>query len=131
MCNVNYLAVLVSAITFFILGGIWYSPKVFGHMWGMAAHIKEKKEGHPKSVYVISFILALISAWVFGCLLGTDGTLEKSMQLSALIGFGCVGTQFGINYLFAGRTWKMLLIDAGYHGVQFLLYGLVFGLWPR
>lgn len=30
---------------------------------------------------------------------------------------------------FANRTTTLWLIDGGYHVVQFLIYGLVFGLW--
>jgi len=50
-----------------------------------------------------------------------------------LRGFGAglcwVATSFGINYLFAGRSLKLWLIDGGYHTLQFTLYGLVLGLW--
>lgn len=34
----------------------------------------------------------------------------------------------GINYQFANRSIKLWLIDGGYHAVQFVLFGLVFGL---
>jgi hypothetical protein len=35
----------------------------------------------------------------------------------------------GINYQFAQRSLRLWLIDGGYHLVQFLLFGLVLGLW--
>ena len=29
--TINYLAVLVSAVIFFIIGGLWYSPALFAN----------------------------------------------------------------------------------------------------
>ena len=40
-----------------------------------------------------------------------------------------VAASFGINYQFANRSLTLWLIDGGYHTVQFLLFGLVLGLW--
>ncbi|MGH9885304.1 MAG: hypothetical protein ACREBE_07235 [bacterium] len=31
--HVNYLAVLVSAVAIFMLGGLWYSPVMFAKQW--------------------------------------------------------------------------------------------------
>ena len=36
---------------------------------------------------------------------------------------------FGINYQFANKTFAIWLIDGGYHVGQFLIYGLILGLW--
>jgi hypothetical protein len=33
--------------------------------------------------------------------------------------------------MFANRPLAVLLIDGGYHVVQFAAFGLVLGLWPR
>lgn len=31
--KINYLAVLVAAISTFLIGGLWYSPLLFGKAW--------------------------------------------------------------------------------------------------
>lgn len=129
MQSVNYLAILVASLSVFFLGGIWYSHNVFGKIWGHEAHMNQKKEGHPKRVYAISLLFSLISATAFAYFLGAEASFEKSMELAVLVGVCWVASSFGINYLFAGRSWKMLLIDAGYHAFQFLIYGIIFGLW--
>jgi hypothetical protein len=33
MEEINYLAVIAAAASAFFLGGLWYSPKVFGAIW--------------------------------------------------------------------------------------------------
>ena len=129
MPEFNYLAILVAALSAFFLGGIWYSHKVFGGIWGHDAHMKEKKNGHPKYVYAFAFLFYLISASAFAWFLGEGASLERSLTLAIVIGSCWVATSFAVNYLFAGRGWRMLLVDAGYHFAQFLLYGLIFGLW--
>ena len=31
--KINYLAVVVAAIAWFVVGSLWYSPLLFGKMW--------------------------------------------------------------------------------------------------
>ena len=51
------------------------------------------------------------------------------MHKGLLVGAGFVAASFGINYQFAQRSFKLWLIDSGYHIVQFMVFGLVLGLW--
>ncbi len=44
------------------------------------------------------------------------------------VGLFWVATSFGVNYLFELKSLKLWLINAGYHTLQFTLYGLIFGL---
>jgi hypothetical protein len=46
-----------------------------------------------------------------------------------MVGGGFVAASFGINYQFANKPFVLWLIDGGYHVGQFLLYGLILGLW--
>jgi hypothetical protein len=39
--SLNYLAVLVAAISTFVLGGLWYSPLLFGKAWMRANNFNE------------------------------------------------------------------------------------------
>ncbi|WP_166432820.1 DUF1761 domain-containing protein [Luteimonas yindakuii] len=124
----NIWIVLLAAVSSFLLGGLWYSPALFGKAWnrengGVPA------AGHPVRVFGVSFGFALVAAVAFAMLVGPSPTLEASLRLGMLAGLGLVAASFGINYQFAQRTFRLWLIDAGYHAAQFLLFGLVFGLW--
>ena len=55
--------------------------------------------------------------------------LSTALAYGLLAGAGMVAASFGINYQFANRSLTLRLIDGGYHTVQFLLFGLVLGLW--
>lgn len=125
----NYWAILVAATTSFMLGGLWYSPVLFGNAWN-TENGGVKPPGHPAKVFGISFVFSLIAATAFAVWLGPVTSLAAALQSGALAGFGIAATSFGINYQFAQRSFKLWLIDGGYHTVQFTLFGLVFGLWP-
>ena len=63
-------------------------------------------------------------------LLGPNPVLSESIRAGLLVGLGFVGMSFGINYQFANRPLSALFIDGGYHTGQFLLFGLILGVWP-
>lgn len=129
MSEINWLAVVVAAVSSFLLGGLWYSPLLFLSAWTRADGRAGPQQGHPARVFGISFLLAFIAAAVFAWLLGPKPPLETSLVKGLAVGAGCVAACFGINYQFADRKPMLAVIDGGYHAVQFVLFGLVLGLW--
>lgn len=123
-------AVLVAALSSFLVGGLWYSPVLFGKLWN-SENGSLPEGGHPAKVFGVSFAFSLVAAAAFAVLVGPSPPLETSMKMGALAGIGLVAASFGINYQFAQRSFKLWLIDGGYHAAQFLLFGVVFGLWPH
>ena len=79
----------------------------------------------------LAFLLSLIAALVFAVFLSHGPDLDWLMGLAAgaTVGLFWVATSFGISYLFEGKSLKLWLINAGYHTMQFTLYGLVIGLF--
>jgi hypothetical protein len=130
--NVNCWSVLVAAISSFVLGGIWYAKPVFGLLWCREAGvdlIKPTKKGHSVIVFTLVFLLSLVAATVFAVFLGPQPSLRFAVTVGLAIGLAWVMTSFGINYLFARRSIKLFFIDGGYHTLQFMLYGIILGLW--
>ncbi len=129
--EINYLAAVLAAISAFILGGLWYSPALFGNAWLRATGLtaEELAKGNPAVVYGVSFVLALIAALVFALFLGPAPALGFAVGAGASAGLCWVGASFGINYMFERKPIGLLLINAGYHTAQFTLYGLILGLW--
>jgi hypothetical protein len=130
MENLNWWAILLAALASFLLGGPWYSNALFGRVWNREAQsTKPPGQGHPAKVFGLSFLFSLIAATAFACWLGPDPALADALGRGLIAGACFVATSFGINYQFANRSTLMWLIDGGYHTVQFLLFGLVLGLW--
>ena len=127
--DINWLATLVAALSAFVLGGIWYGP-LFKQAWCREAGVDPNAAPkHPARVFGGAFVLALVAAIAFAWLLGPAPSLHLGLHHGLLVGACFVATSFGINYGFAQRSLKLWLIDGGYHTLQFLLYGLILGLW--
>lgn len=128
---INCWAVLLAAVLAFVLGAFWYSPYAFGKTWMHESGVNpdSSKGSHKIIVFVVSFFLSLIAATVFAIFVGVRPSFFFAVGMGLSTGLAWVATSFGINYLFAGKSMKLLAIDAGYHTVQFTLYGIVLGLW--
>ena len=128
---INWWAVLVAAVSAFALGGLWYSPAMFGKAWLRETGLTEDQaqSGHPGKVYGLSFLLALLGAAVFAFFLGPQPAFPFAVGVGFVAGFAWVAGSFGINYLFEGKSGRLFLINGGYHTVQYTLIGAILGLW--
>ncbi len=130
MVDVNWLAVIVAALSAVALGGIWYGP-LSRRAWcrenGMDQDAPPQR--HAALVFGIAFALSFLAAAVFAIFLGPKPTLTQSLPSSFAVGLCWVASSFGINYAFAGRSVKLWMIDSGYHFLQFTLYAVILGLW--
>lgn len=128
--GINWLAVLVAALSAFLLGGLWYGP-LFRRVWCRENGIDPNvpPSAHPAKIFGTAFLAALVAASAFAIILRANPPLFIAVHAGFLTGLAYVGMSLGINYAFAGRSLKLWLIDAGYHTLQFTLYGLILGLW--
>lgn len=128
--EINIWAILVAAVSSFFLGGLWYSPLLFLHPWNKAMNRSDSdKQPHPAKTFGLAFLFSLLSAFLFAQLLGPAPDLRYAIHMGFIVGLGFVAASFGINYQFAGRPFSALFIDGGYHTLQFVLFGVVLGLW--
>ena len=76
--QLNYLALFVAALSTFILGGLWYSPAVFGKAWMRENGFKEEdlKNGNMIKIFGLAFILALVSAVNLAMFMGPENNPE-------------------------------------------------------
>jgi len=130
MPEVNWLAVLAAAFSAFLLGGLWYSPALFGKAWQRGAGLTDEqlKGGNPGKIYGGTFVLSLIAAATFAMFLGKL-PVGTATAYGFCAGLTWVAASFGINYLFERRPLPLFLVNGGYHTLQFTLYGLILGLW--
>ena len=72
---------------------------------------------------------SLLAALIFALMLGPTATAAEGLGVGFVVGTFFVATSFAINYAFAQRSVKLWMIDAGYHVLQFSLYGVILGAW--
>src|SRR5437868_3361495 len=70
--SINYLAVIICAIIFMIIGFLWYSPILFAKPWMKLVEKTEKdlKNGAKPHLYVGAFIMALLTNYVLANVIG-------------------------------------------------------------
>ncbi len=127
--DINIWAVLVAALSSFLLGGLWYSPILFLKSWNKAMNREGADDPHPARAFGLGFLFSLGAALVFAHIIGPAPELLYSLHMGLMVGIGLVATSFGINYQFADRPFSALFVDGGYHIGQFALFGLILGLW--
>ncbi|MGH7720027.1 MAG: DUF1761 domain-containing protein [Gemmatimonadaceae bacterium] len=130
MPTVSLLATLVGTVLGFVLGALWYGP-LFGKAWmeehGFTAE-KLRADFNPAKTYGTTFVLGLIAAYVFGMFLGPDPALGFALGAGLAAGICWVATSLATNYLFEGKSVRLMLINGGYHAIRFALIGLAFGV---
>ncbi len=128
MESINWIGAVVGAIAAFGLGAVWYSPAVFGRRWQAAAGLGDDDIASAPMgrTFAIAGIASLVAALVFAAFLGPAGIVFGT-AVGATAGVGWVAASFAINYAFEQKSLALFLINAGYHAVQFTLYGFCIG----
>jgi hypothetical protein len=63
---INFTAILVAAFTSFVVGFIWYNPKVFGTIWMRETGMTEEKarQSSMLKVFGLTFIFSFLLAFI-------------------------------------------------------------------
>jgi hypothetical protein len=128
MGPVNWLAVVLGAAAFFVVGAVWYSV-LFSKAWQKEAGVASGQGTSLPKLLACSFLLELVVSTMFGHLLARTGPSPHVIMMMAL-GFGLtiMTPAIGINYLYQGKSLKLFLIDAGHFVVGMAALGGVFVL---
>jgi hypothetical protein len=130
--TLNWYAIIVATLSNFLIGGLWYSPILFGKAWMRENNFTEedtKKSNMPK-VFGLTFLFSFIMAFNLAMFLNDSKTTTSwGMIAGFLAGFGWVAmAQFVIGQ-FERKTTTYLLINAGYVTISFIVMGLILGVW--
>ena len=128
--NINCLSVIVSAISAFFIGGIWYGP-LFGKAWMKAFNFTEEdlKQRNMGKTFGLSLLLSLFAAFNLEMFIGSEATVGFGTMAGFLAGIGWVATFIGIIYLFEMKSLAAFLINAGYCVVALTTMGTILGAW--
>lgn len=129
---VNWLAVLVAALSMFVIGGLWYSPMVFGRQWQAAAGLSGErlKSGNQAVIFGLAFVFSLLMAANLGFFLAAPAiTVMVAVGYAVAAGLGWAALGLGVIALFERRPLSYFLINGGYLTVAFAVMGLILGLW--
>ena len=127
--HLNYWAIFVSAVSMFVLGGLWY--RVFSAPWMKANGFKDKPPaGNTAKIFGISFVFSVVMAFNLAKFLD-DPTTTAAWGATAgfLAGFGWCFMGIGIICLFERKPWSYVLVNGGFLTVALTVMGLILGAW--
>jgi hypothetical protein len=141
MPHVNYLAILVSGVAIFVLGGLWYSPLLFAKPWTrlMGKNEEEMKAymASPKAkremplMYGMAFVTALVIAWVMAIVVHhfPPPDLLRGIEVGALCWLGFAATTSYATAMFSMQPKALWLINSTYNLVSFVIAGVIVAVW--
>ena len=135
LSDVNWLAVLVAAGAYFVLGAAWYMPKPMASAWTKSLGWEPGEEDTPSvSVYIAPLVTCLISSVAVAMLVvatGTD-TAGEGLTLGLVAGVGIAAAILMVTGWFDPKKAQPLVwaaITAGYHTVGLVIVGLILAVW--
>lgn len=130
--TLNWFAVIVAALSNFLIGGLWYSPILFGMVWMKENNFSDddlKKGNMPKN-FGLTFLFSVVMAFNLAMFLNDASTTVSWGAIAGfLAGFGWVAMSIFTIGQFERKSVKYMLIHVGYVTISFVVMGLIIGLW--
>src|SRR5689334_11345271 len=128
--SLNWLAIVAATLSSFAIGGLWYSPMLFGKPWARLVGLSDADlaRGLPR-VFGGALLCAFVAAVNLAFFLGAKATVGFGAFAGAAAGVGWVATGLVTTMLFERRPGALVAIDAAYHVVALTVMGVILGAW--
>jgi Protein of unknown function (DUF1761) len=122
--NVNWLAVIVGTVAAFLLGWLWYSPKLFGTKWAEGVGVKlGGADAMPVGAMVTQIIASFLLAWLVGITAGQNALLTIILIALTIIMF------IVSNGLFAKKSNYAIGVEGGFIAAMTVVMIIVQGVF--
>ena len=136
--RINYAAVAVAALAYWLLGAVWYSPLLFARpfvalsRWTPEQIAAMQAAGEGKAV-AVALLTSLLLAYVLAHFVRYAGaeTVREGLWAGFWLWLGFVATTNLETVLFEGRSLGLYLINDGYHLAGMLGMGALLAVWRR
>lgn len=132
--SLNWLAILVAGVAYFVLGALWYSKILFVNPWirytGVNMNDPNAKKGVARIMItsVILMIVAAIGVAILEKLMGIINAMAGA-KLGLIVGVCFSMTGMSISYLYEKRPLGLHLINAGYNIVGCIIAAVILSVW--
>ena len=133
--NINWLAVLVAGLAYFVLGALWYSKALFANSWiklsGVNVNDPNAKKGMAQTM-ISSLVLMIVASVGLALFISKVGTysLMTGAKVGLIAGICFSATGISISYLYEKRPFGLHLINGAYNTVGCILAGIIISVWP-
>lgn len=132
--HLNWLAVIVAALSAFLVGGIWYSKALFGNAWMIDSKLtmEEIQTGNKGKIFGFTAFFSLLMAVNLGIFLLDSCAGKTTIAWGAGAGFLAgiwTFSAIAIHSLFELKGWRYIFVNGGYSLVSLTLMGAIIGAW--
>jgi len=128
---INWPAVFVAALSAFMVGGLWYSPKVFGTAWMTDNNLtqEEVQKGSKAEIFGMTAVFSLVMSANLACFLAEPATTTSWGATAGLLAGIWTFCAIAIHSLFEQKGWRLIFINGGYSVVSLVIMGAILGAW--
>lgn len=136
--HVNYLAVLLAALSSMVVGSLWYMPAGFGRLWMKYTGVKPDRAGMTLSkmawmygsVFIASVIMAFVLAHVsyLSNQFFHNTFLQDALATAFWLWLGFTAARIYVHDTFEDRRKKLTLLNSAHELVTALVMALIIGL---
>ena len=133
--HINWLAVLVATVAYFVLGALWYSKALFGSKWAKLVNLDTNNPDLKKGMggmMLSTFVLMFIVSFGLEVLIVKINFAQEflfGIKLGLLTGLAFATTAVSINYVYERRPSNLYLINNGYHVIGHVVVATILVLW--
>ena len=134
LSHVNWLAVIVATIAYFLLGALWYSV-LFGKKWAQLVKIDTGNPDMKKGMggmMISTFVLTLLICFGLEVLVIKFNFVQEvayGIKLGLLTGLAFATTAVSIHYIYENKPTNLYLINNGYHVLGHVIAASILVLW--
>lgn len=139
MGNFDYLnwpAIAVAALAYFMLGALWYSKVLFANRWIADSKIDINDPNAKKGVGMMfggSFVLMFVQSLAIAMLANRMQLIGlgwmSGLKLGAFTGTCFCAATIGVNYLYEKKPCSLFLINAGYAIIGNIISAIIICSW--
>lgn len=131
MTEVSLLSIVLAGIVSFIIGYIWYHPRVFGGVWMRLANVQPEHVERGKRQMPVSAPVALLGSMLIAYAMNQFGLAWGVFDIgeAARFGFWCwagfvAPTMLG-QVLWEHRPFALYLLNAGYWLLSMIVMAII------
>ena len=133
--EVDYMAVIVAAVVYMVVGFAWYSNYLFGKIWmKLAGHTPEslkKAQSEMGMLYGVGFVAALLMAFVLSHVMTLSQDfygfpkVQTGLTTAFWMWLGFIMPVQLIDQIFGKKNWQLLAVNTGCQLVSLLAMAVV------
>ena len=134
LAALNWLAVLVATLALYVLGGLWYSPALFGPRWRAGVGFAPPNDWKPGALLYLAPLVGCFVVTLATALLVTIADAHSATDgvvLGLIVGLGYAAAVAGVDATAPShpRPGTLALIVGAYWAVGLTMVAVILSVW--